>query len=99
KAAEADTPVDRVLKWGYGHALGAALRLRWVSLLILGGLLASTVALLPGLGAEFMPELEEGNLWIRALLPRTVSREEAARMAQRLRKLPAPIPKAPVVMS
>ena len=32
-----------------------------------------TATLIPGLGAEFMPQLEEGNLWIRALLPRTVS--------------------------
>ena len=33
----------------------------------MGGLLAFTVALVPGLGGEFMPELEEGNLWIRAV--------------------------------
>ena len=32
----------------------------------MGGLLAFTSALVPGLGGEFMPQLEEGNLWIRA---------------------------------
>ena len=32
-----------------------------------------------------MPPLEEGNLWIRAVLPRTVTLQEAARMAPRLR--------------
>ncbi len=44
---------------------------------MMGGLLVYTITLLPGLGAEFMPELEEGNLWIRALMPRTVSFEES----------------------
>ena len=65
----------------------------------MGGLLAYTISLLPGLGAEFMPELEEGNLWIRALMPRTVSREEAARMAPRLRKVIASVPEVRGVMS
>ena len=38
-----------------------------------------------------MPQLEEGNLWIRAILPRTISREDAARMAPRLRQVIAGI--------
>ena len=67
--------------------------------LFMGGLLAVTIALLPGLGAEFMPELEEGNLWIRALMPRTVSREEAGRMAPRLREVIASVPEVRGVMS
>ena len=58
-----------------------------------------TIALVPGLGGEFMPELEEGNLWIRALMPRTVSREEAARMAPRLREVMASVPEVRGVMS
>ena len=65
----------------------------------MGGLLAFTIALVPGLGGEFMPELEEGNLWIRALMPRTVSREEAARMAPRLREVIASVPEVRGVMS
>ena len=46
-----------------------------------------------------MPQLEEGNLWIRALLPRTVSLEEAARMAPRLREVIASMPEVRGVMS
>ncbi len=46
-----------------------------------------------------MPELEEGNLWIRALMPRTVSREEAARVAPRLREVIASVPEVRGVMS
>src|SRR5262249_46984763 len=41
----------------------------------------------------------EGNLWIRALVPRTVSLENAARMAPRLREVIASIPEIKGVMS
>ena len=46
-----------------------------------------------------MPPLEEGNLWIRALLPRTVTLQEAARMAPRLREVIGSIPEIRAVMS
>ncbi len=46
-----------------------------------------------------MPPLEEGNLWIRALLPRTVTLQEAARMAPRLREVIGSIPEIRGVMS
>ena len=60
---------------------------------------SSRRTLVPGLGGEFMPQLEEGNLWIRALLPRTVSLEDAARMAPRLREVIASVPEVRGVMS
>ena len=80
KTVEKETHVDRAMKWVYSRILNHVLRFRLPTLLVMGAMLAFTIALLPGLGGEFMPELEEGNLWIRALMPRTVSREEAARM-------------------
>src|SRR5690242_11031185 len=46
-----------------------------------------------------MPQLEEGNLWIRAILPRTVSFEDAAKMAPRLREVIASVPEVRGVMS
>ena len=46
-----------------------------------------------------MPPLEEGNLWIRALLPRTVTLGEAARMAPRLRQVIGSIHEIRDVMS
>lgn len=94
-----ETIIDRVLKWMYSHALAWSLRHR---LLVLGSLLlmfAATLVIARGLGSEFMPELEEGNLWIRALMPRTVSLEEASRMAPRLREVIAGVPEVRGVMS
>ncbi len=65
KTEEKETLIDRVLKKYYTRSLKWALNHRLLTLGVMGGLLAFTLALLPGLGAEFMPELEEGNLWIR----------------------------------
>src|ERR1019366_9437223 len=39
------------------------------------------------LGREFMPKLEEGNFWIRATLPMSISLERAARMVGRMRAI------------
>lgn len=99
KTEEKETLIDRVLKKYYTRSLKWALNHRLLTLGVMGGLLAFTLALLPGLGAEFMPELEEGNLWIRALLPRTVSLQEAARLAPRLREVIGSIPEVRGVMS
>jgi cobalt-zinc-cadmium resistance protein CzcA len=99
KVEEKVTPVDRAMKWAYRRALRAALRYRPAVVAGTLALLGFTATLVPGLGGEFMPELEEGNLWVRALLPRTVSFEEAARLAPRLRREIAAIPEVKGVMS
>lgn len=99
KTEEKLTVFDRAMRWVYVRALKGALSARW---LVLGGsavLLGYTALLVPRLGAEFMPPLEEGNLWIRALMPRTTSLEEAARMAPRIREAIATVPEVKGVMS
>src|SRR5665213_1819278 len=53
-------------------AIGATV----VGLSLLGGL---------SLGREFMPKLEEGNFWIRATLPTSISLEQSAKYVGRLR--------------
>ncbi len=99
KFEETETFVDRMMKQGYLRALNRYLDLRWITLIVMIGLLSFTVTLVPGLGGEFMPQLEEGNLWIRAVLPRTVSLEASTRMAPRLREVIASIPEIKNVMS
>ena len=39
------------------------------------------------LGGEFMPKLEEGNLWIRATLPTSISLEQSASYVGRMRAI------------
>jgi cobalt-zinc-cadmium resistance protein CzcA len=45
------------------------------------------LSLTPLLGREFMPKLEEGNFWIRASLPVSISLEESARHVGKMRRL------------
>jgi cobalt-zinc-cadmium resistance protein CzcA len=94
-----DTFLDRIMKRRYLKALSIVLRHRRLTLAIMGGLMFSTVFLIPHLGGEFMPPLEEGNLWIRALLPRTISLEGAMRYAPKLREVMMSIPEVRGVMS
>jgi cobalt-zinc-cadmium resistance protein CzcA len=99
KTHDKPTILDRVLQSLYQRTLRLALRVRYLVLFALVGLFVWTISLIPGLGAEFMPELEEGNLWIRALMPRTASLDEAARMAPRIREVISSVPEVRGVMS
>ncbi|APW58981.1 efflux RND transporter permease subunit [Paludisphaera borealis] len=99
KKEEKDTFVDRLMKVRYLTMLNRVLDHRFLVLAAMVGLLIFTATLVPRLGGEFMPPLEEGNLWIRALLPRTVTLQEAARVAPRLRSVIGSIPEIRGVMS
>jgi cobalt-zinc-cadmium resistance protein CzcA len=99
KLEEKETWLDRNMKRTYLTALNFILNHKTSALVVMGGLLVFTATLVPGLGGEFMPQLEEGNLWIRALLPRTVSLEAASRIAPRLRAVIASVPEIKGVMS
>src|SRR6202022_3888876 len=57
------------------------------------------VALFPFLGREFMPKLEEGNLWLRAALPMSVSLEQSAKHVGRMRAILRSHPEVVTVVS
>jgi heavy metal efflux system protein len=99
KKEEKETFVDRIMKLRYLIMLDRVLRHRYLLLAGMGSLFVFTCTLVPKLGGEFMPPLEEGNLWIRAILPRTVTLDEAARIAPRLRQVIGSIPEIRGVMS
>ena len=52
-----------------------------------GGLLLLMVAVWSGIGAEFMPHLDEGAIWVRATMPYTISLEESARIVPQIRAI------------
>jgi cobalt-zinc-cadmium resistance protein CzcA len=64
-----------------------AVRRRKLALLL--GVLPVVVALAVStqLGREFMPHLEEGNFWIRATLPLSISLEQSAQYVGRMREI------------
>src|SRR6202166_375765 len=48
---------------------------------------AASLLLVPFIGGEFMPHLDEGALWVRATMPYTISFEEAAKFAPQIRNI------------
>ena len=80
-------------------------RLEWClnhprSTLLAGALIfGSTLLLVPFIGGEFLPHLDEGALWVRATMPYTISFEEAAKFAPQVRALLNQYPMVTVVGS
>lgn len=65
-----------------------------------GGLaLAGGIAALPFVGGEFMPKLEEGNLWVRAAMPNDISFEFAGRLTEQIRARLRTYPEVAAVIS
>jgi cobalt-zinc-cadmium resistance protein CzcA len=99
KLEERETAVVRALLRVYTPILEFALSRR----LVTAGIAASLVlaALLAGrsMGLEFLPALEEGNMWIRAALPASISLEEGNGAVNRMRKLVKGFPEAETVVS
>jgi len=70
--------------------------------LVLGGavgLVIMTVALGRMLGLEFLPKLEEGNLWIRATMPPTISLQAGNAYVNEMRELIRSRPEVEAVVS
>lgn len=85
KVGDGYTWLSRGLKNTYEKALHHALhfpRLVWIGAAAMLGIGVLCFMLV---GGEFMPPLEEGNLWIRATLPQDVSFDTSAHLADQLR--------------
>ncbi len=93
------TVLVRWLRRGYSHALSWTLRQRAFVAGLALALLIVAVLLIPRIGGEFMPKLEEGNLWIRATLPQDVSFESSATLAHEIREILLGYPEVGQVVS
>jgi heavy metal efflux system protein len=84
---EVETIVVRAVRWIYTPVLRWSLSNRPVT--IAAGLVFLCVSGFLGsrLGSEFLPTLEEGNLWIRASMPPTLSLEAGMPLVNRMREI------------
>jgi len=94
-----DNFLVRWLKRMYLHRLESCLNHPWLTLGVFTLLIAATLCLVPRLGGEFMPVLEEGNLYVRATLKVNVSLDEAADTARKARELICQFPEVRLVQS
>ncbi len=85
---EAETFVVRVLHRLYNPALRFSLNHRFLVVGIeLALSLGTFIFIAPRLGSEFLPHLEEGNFWIRASMPTTLSLEDGESATRKMREI------------
>jgi cobalt-zinc-cadmium resistance protein CzcA len=60
-------------------------------------LLVIALAIMTTIGAEFMPKLDEGALWVRATMPYTISFEESSKIVPQIRSILRSFPQVTVV--
>jgi heavy metal efflux system protein len=62
-------------------------------------LLLASLLIAADVGAEFMPHLDEGALWVRATMPYTISLDESAKIVPQVRSIIASFPEVTTVAS
>jgi cobalt-zinc-cadmium resistance protein CzcA len=87
RVKEAETFIVRGLHKIYRPVLELALRRRALVIAIGVGFLAFASILIPFLGSEFLPALEEGNYWIRASMPQSMSLDAGTEATRKMREI------------
>jgi cobalt-zinc-cadmium resistance protein CzcA len=87
------------IKSVYTKGLDFCLAHPWGTTLATTILLAGSLLLIPRIGAEFMPQLDEGALWVRATMPYTISYDESAKITPQIRAVLKSFPEVTTVAS
>ncbi len=85
------------LRGAYGRLLQVSLRHPVATVAACVIAFGASLLLVPFIGAEFMPHLDEGALWIRATTPYTISWEEAAKLSPKIRGILRSFPQVTTV--
>ena len=96
---EVETLAVRWIRRAYSEVLPRAVRHCRIATAIALVFLLVCFALATRLGTEFLPKLEEGNMWIRALLPPTITLEAGMASVARMRDIIRSYPVVQTVVS
>ena len=99
QVSHVETRAVRAVRSFYGKVRDRVLTARKKTLAIGGAVLVLAVLAGNTIGLEFLPKLEEGNMWIRATMPASISLETGNDYANRMRKLLKGFPEAETVIS
>ena len=91
--------IFEAIKSVYAKGLDACLARPWLTAAASTVVLLLSLLLIPRIGAEFMPQLDEGALWVRATMPYTISFEEASKITPKLREVLRSFPEVTTVAS
>ena len=84
RLTEEESPIVAAVRRFYEPLLRGAIGRRWITVGVAGVLFLGSVAVLPFLGAEFVPRLDEGALAVQAWRLPSVSLEESVRQTTQL---------------
>jgi cobalt-zinc-cadmium resistance protein CzcA len=99
KVEESETLIVRWLRRVYEPALEFVLANRIITFAGLALLAVLAFFAVRSLGLEFLPSLEEGNLWVRATFPQSVSLEDSDTYVNRMRAVMLKYPEVESVVS
>jgi cobalt-zinc-cadmium resistance protein CzcA len=97
--SHAETRVVRMLSNLYQRPRTFALGRPGTTIFAGLGLGALAILAASTIGLEFLPKLEEGNLWVRATMPTSISLETGNEYANRMRKLMESFPEVVTIIS
>jgi heavy metal efflux system protein len=97
--AERRNAIFEHIKTRYTEGLDYSLKHPWRIVAGSGVLLAIALVIAPFIGAEFMPKLDEGALWVRATMPYSISYDEAAKVTPTIREVIRSFPEVTLVAS
>ena len=96
---EKPQPAFEWMKRKYASQLDWGLDRPKTTMAIATVIFGASLLLVPFIGGEFMPHLDEGALWVRATMPYTISFEEASKIAPQIRTILMSYPQVTVVGS
>jgi cobalt-zinc-cadmium resistance protein CzcA len=94
---EPRVPVYERIRGLYARMLGWCLRHRAATVVACLVVFGASLSLVPFIGAEFMPHLDEGALWVRATTPYTISFDQAAKLSPQIRNILLSFPQVTTV--
>ena len=99
KVNEVETFLVRILRRTYQPILRVAVRHYRIAAMAALAFLVGSGVLAARLGTEFLPKLEEGNMWIRAVMPPTINLEAGMDTVARIRNIIKSYPPVRTVFS
>jgi len=96
---ERRNPAFEWVKRAYERSLDTCLAHPWLTTFASAAVFGLSLLLIPVIGAEFMPHLDEGALWVRATMPYTISFDASSAIVPKIRAILRSFPEVTVVGS
>ncbi|MBI2824390.1 MAG: efflux RND transporter permease subunit [Planctomycetia bacterium] len=95
-----ENPALRMARPYYGRVVRFLMRWRWGVLVgMIATMILVCVALVPRMGFDFLPYLDEGVIWVRANFPEGTSLEQTSRFGDEMRQIVHELPDVTFVTS